>query len=470
MNNKPRVVFPITLQFGIRYLLRSGLLHQLRDSLTPIILLAWHDQELETEFVSLGAEVHTLPKQVWGTQYSRYRKKLDDWHLTRVHSPSTKIDDKRNTIDLPFHIIVKNKIKRALNQLESCLPYARDHFFRQEEKLLITETNYQEFYSLVQSLKADAVFSLTPFHRDEEMLLRAAHKLGMPLCTAIHSFDNLTTRGWIPSIFHTYLLWNEYNAAELVRIYPETKKCRRLIVGTPQFDFYWDPSYRWDEGRWRDELGLPANRPVILFGGGPATIAPHEPHFLKQIDDAIENGKIQGNPIVLFRRHPVDHIERWQPVLSDSRHIICDNPWQPSESTMHFNVKRGDIERLVSTLLHCWVHVSTSSTLTVDGSIFSRPQVSPAYDDRPGRKYDRITRELYLREHYLPITNSGGVTVAYSRDELISAINLGIMNPEIQREGRQRIVRKICTFSDGRSTMRVAKALMDFLDETQTDR
>ena len=237
-------------------------------------------------------------------------------------------------------------------------------------------------------------------------------------------------------------------------------------MGAPQFDFYWDRSYLWEESEWRTQLGLPEGRPVILFGGGYFACAPHEPRFLAQIDAAIQAGEIPGNPIILFRNHPVDPIERWQSVLKDAKHVVYDDPWPTGRITGHANVRTRDIQKLASCLYHSCVHVNVASTMALDGAIFDRPQVGPAYDDTPGSSYDQTARDLYQQEHYLPITRSGGVDIANNREELIRAIQSALQEPGRLREGRKRLVRELCTYDDGRATERVGQALHSFLAQT----
>ncbi len=116
------------------------------------------------------------------------------------------------------------------------------------------------------------------------------------------------------------------------------------------------------------------------------------------------------------------------------------------------------------------MHVSVASTMAIDGAIFDRPQIGPAYDDTPGRKYDKSTRELYDHEHFLPITRSGGIEVVHSRDELIGAIRSGFENPGRLREDRKKLVREICTYDDGRATERVAREVRVFLEQMVASR
>ena len=124
-----------------------------------------------------------------------------------------------------------------------------------------------------------------------------------------------------------------------------------------------------------------------------------------------------------------------------------------------------DIQKLASCLFHSRVHVNVASTMAIDGSIFDRPQIGPAYDDSPSRKYDLTCKELYLHEHFLPITRSGGIEVVHSRAELIRAVRSGLENPGRLKEARKKLVREVCTYDDGRAAERVAREVRSFLEQ-----
>ncbi|MFN7926777.1 MAG: hypothetical protein U0Y68_02335 [Blastocatellia bacterium] len=413
---KPRLLIPVTMQFSVRYLLRTGLLARVSEYAQPVIALGWNDPALMQEFAAVGAEVHQLPTLQRSGRYERLRLTLKVWHQMRLNSPSTAIDERRTAAQLPWGERWRARIRRQLQNWQLREPGAATALLQREREMLSTDTNAWEFALFCRRLKVDAAFSVTPYLPDEEMLLRMCEAEGMPLCTAILSFDNLTTRGWIPVQFDRYLLWNQFNHDELLRGYPAVHPNAITIVGPAQFDFYWNDKYLWDEAAWRQRLKLPAARPVLLYGAGHHSIVPHEPHFVAQLDDAIEAGEIPERPIILFRRHPNDPAKRWQSLLKTARHVVYDDPWPSNGPTLgRTNVREENIERLTSSLCHSDVHVSVSSTMTIDGSIFDRPQIGPAYDDRPGEKYDRICFELYQREHYLPITNSGGIELVHSR-------------------------------------------------------
>lgn len=467
---RPRLLVPLTLHFSVRYLLRTGLLASLRDDAVPVIAVSWDDPELESELEAIGCEVHRLPAARTGTLYGQCRSRLNVWHFARLASPSTAIDNRRANLQRTVGERLRRDARLRWYRMREAMPGGVERVLADERRAIESDTNIAVFRDLVRDLRPDGVLSLTPFLPDEELLLRAAAEQGIPLCAAILSFDNITTRGWIPVTFDTYLLWNKYNVGELERAYPDSASSTVTVVGAPQFDFYSDRSYIWDERQWRRIVGVPLDRPVILYGGGARTIVPHEPLFVRHLDDAISRGDIPGHPVVLFRRHPIDPPARWEAIRRTAQHVVFDEPWEAVQGGGHVNIRRIDIERLASTLRHSAVHVNVSSTLAVDGAIFDRPQVGPAYDDGPRHRYDRVTRELYLREHFLPITRSGGLDVATSAHAMIDAVASGLSDPSANALGRRRLVDEICTFNDGQATSRVVTAVRAFLNQNAADR
>lgn len=463
--SKPRLLTPLSLQFSVRYLLRTGLLARLTEFAQPVVLLAWDDPELIGELEQVGCEVHRLPGSEWGVSYSRVRSYANESFKRRLASPSSAIRERRADLDRELWKRVRRRIRGESIRTALGVPGLERWLTRREEELFWSDTNARRVAEQVRLLKVDAAFSLTPFLFDEEMALRVAKRQGVPILTSILSFDNLTTRSWIPFVADRYLLWNRYNAAELRRGYPEAADSQVELVGSPQFDFYYDPSYVWPEEEWLRELGLESGHRWILLGGGYYTCAPHEPQFLAHLDEAICAGHLPSDVRILFRKHPVDPIDRWNPVLEKARNVVYNEPWAVrSEVRGHTNVRRRDIEQLASTLQHCAVHVNVASTMSIDGAIVDRPQVGPAYDANPGGKYHRSSLECYQQEHFLPLLDSGGIDVATGPERLVEAVRLGLDDPSAKSPERGGLVREACTFHDGRATDRVSAQVAAFVD------
>ena len=460
---KPKLFIPVIQHFGVRYVLRTGMLEKLSDFVDPIIGVSWHDPDLEKDYIKAGAKVVEIPPFVFGADFSRAKRIINTWHRIFRKTPSTKLEARSEFQKLS----PKEKIKKVINNSEDAilrwLPDGVERLFANYDKLLWANTNAKEIEEILLNVNPDAYLSITPYVNREEPLLCASAKNKILNYASILSFDNLTSRNWMPVKFDHYMVWNKYNVEQLLRGYPAVTENDVTITGAPQFDFYYDKNYVWDEKVWRKHLGIPAGRPVILFGGGTAQLIPNEPVWLEQLDEDISNGRITGNPVVLFRRHPGDIKERWNKVLALAKNVISDEPWQAKEQRGHTNITREDIEDLASTLQHSVLHINTVSTMTVDGAIFDRPQIGPAYDADPQKKYDRTLRDLYKREHYLPIVESGGLDIVSNRAELNQAICSAMEFPEERSEGRKKIVSEICTFADGKSTQRVVNKLKELL-------
>ena len=219
-----------------------------------------------------------------------------------------------------------------------------------------------------------------------------------------------------------------------------------------------------DENSWRRGYGIPNEKKIILYAGGYFDVAPNEQDWLMQIDQAISTERIKGKPIILFRMHPVDPIDRWEKVLKDSENIIYTEPWKiRGEIKGKTNISTDDIKNLCSTLKWTDVHINASSTMTVDGAIFNNPQIGPAYDEGDGKIFDSTNKAIYERRHFKPIVESGGLKIAKSKDELIKYINNSLENPQKYEAERKRMVKEICNFDDGKSSIRFISHLRKLL-------
>lgn len=461
MKNK-RVLIPISFSFSIRYIVRSGLIYKIKEFCEPVIVLTWNERELINELQQNQIEVHVVIESERGIYYTDVRKKLDYWfRCKKLQSPTWKIEPRYLEQFANTKSIIIKRLREFYNYLLLFIPGNINKLLKSELKLMYSDSNYNEVNEIVNSLNIDAVFSITPFHKQEEFLLRSAYLNGKKMITSILSFDNIIKRGWIPVPFQTYLVWNNKMKNELKRIYSEAANENNIhIVGAVQFDFYKYPDkYLMPEKEWKELVGLKLNsRKIILYAGGPKSLFPQETQFLSHINEGINNGKIKNNPIILFRCHPVDDVNRWKQAIGSSQNIIFDTSWTGEEKLTYTNISDQAIAKLFSTLYYTDIHINVASTMAVDGSAFSKPQIGPAYDEicKP-RKYD--LKSMYLQEHFSDIIKSGGLHLAYSKDEFFNLINNALEKPSEFVEKSENLLKSVITFTDGKSVERVCDVL-----------
>lgn len=463
---RPRVLVPITIHFAVRYVVRTGLLARMKAFCDPVLALSWDDDDLVADLRTEGVEVVRLPDAQVDASVHALVRTLDAGFTRRLASPSTAIDRRRQHVDKSPEVRFRRWATWKKAQLLELRPGNEAKARAALPAALAQGTNIDEFAAFLHDQRIDVVFSITPFSIQELVLLHAAERARVRQITSILSFDNITTRPPLPVIFDRYLVWNEANARELLRGYPALTRADIAVVGPAQFDFYSDPDRVRPAAEWRASIGLPATGPTLLYGAGPPSVSPHEAQYVDHLLAAIDDGALPADLIVVLRRHPNDLPARWERFRSHPS-VRFDDPgelgtheYRPGQ----VNFRDAQISDLCSTLAHTDVHVNVSSTMTLDGAFYGKPQIGPAYDDEGGRPQRRRAIELYEREHFLEIVDSGGLELARSRSELIALSRRALDDPGRLAPQRQLMLELLCSRTDGRATERVADELAAFLD------
>ncbi|HWB24564.1 MAG TPA: CDP-glycerol glycerophosphotransferase family protein [Chitinophagaceae bacterium] len=462
---KKRILIPIVGQGSLIHIIRTGMLKQMVAFCEPVVILLWEQPDLLEELQAAGIEAHIMPGYVVSNNYKGARLKINYWYqYFRLRSPSTDIQKKYSFVFKPRKAVVKQTIREKILSLKLKFnPSYIKRLVAEENIKLLNEGVYSKYVSWVAALEAEGIFTVTPFLQEVELVARILKEKNATLVASIHSFDNVTKRGWPAIFFDRYLVWNKYNKAELERINPWLKEKEKIyITGAPQFDFHYNNDYCWSYNGWLEKLALPQGKKIILYAGGSAHLIPNEPQYVKHIVDALEKNEIDQDTIILFRCHPLDSIERWKNHIGNSPYLFYDYKAPAKGRLDHNNYSDEDERRLISTLKYSDVHVNLCSTMAIDGSVFNKPQIAPYYDE-VNKDAEPFLRAIYHQEHYQPIINSGALNFAHSRQKLISLIKNALQNPADYNARCQDCVKEIATYTDGKSTERVIARLKQLL-------
>jgi hypothetical protein len=455
-----RVLVPITYGFSVRYLLPTGVLSGLAQVCHPVIALGWDDPELHALLEHKGFEVLQLPLAQLSHEYRMFRRKQSILHDRRLNSPTTKIRRARqlSMMHSPRDRAV-SQLRSALDAVAVSLPRAAERLALGEPEQLVRGTNLQVFEEFLKTLNLDAVLSITPYHDQDGLLLCAAQQLGLPSLTSVISFDNPTTRERMLVCSDQVLVWNQYNQNELVRSYPQLEDERVSVIGAPQFDLHRKAELRLSRDEWCRALSLPEDRPIILYGAGPAHLVPGEASLIRLLDDAIEAGSFPQQPYLLVRRHPTEPAEAWSELSGELRHGHVVDPWAAGNSSFRGWPSQEDIIIQMSSLAHATVHINVCSSMTLDGAMFDRPQIGPTFVPGATRRENSRVADMYQQEHWQPITASGGLTTVGDAEALLTATAQALEHPEVGSEARQRMIQELLTFTDGQSSQRLVDAV-----------
>ena len=163
---------------------------------------------------------------------------------------------------------------------------------------------------------APDVLALTPLVEPgspQAEYLRSARSLGIRTAYCVASWDNLTNKGLVHGAVDLVTVWNEAMKQEAVDMHRVPAE-RVAVTGAAPFDhwFAWQPSG--SRGDFCARVGLPADRPFVLYVCSSKFVAPREVPFVREW---IGHLRATGSPLrhagVLVRPHP-QNAEQWQGV------------------------------------------------------------------------------------------------------------------------------------------------------------
>lgn len=280
--------------------------------------------------------------------------------------------------------------------------------------------------------------SLLDYHTEEVLYL--AEHLRIPTTMLVAGWDNLSSKGLL---FHhpTRIgVWGEQarrHAIEVQRIAPEKVD----IVGAPHYDVLRAQPHV-DKAAAKRELGVPEDKPLVLFGG--AFRALDETELLTDLERAIDDGRLP-QVHVLYRPHPIraprdgeeDFLSRtWKHVTMDPESVEGYRLGKRGEDKLATNyLDRMEYLQRMYRIIDALI--CPMSTLMLEALLCGVPSMASAFGD--GRHVfgvDRASRMLHFKELY----EVPGLVVCRSREdfipkaaELIAQIGDEILSASLQR-------------------------------------
>lgn len=314
---------------------------------------------------------------------------------------------------------------------------------------------------LFKEFEPSLIISTHPISMDEYEFLRCSKKLDIKSIGIIKSWDNLTTKGYIPVKLDHYLAWNEIIKNELINIH-SVNKSQISITGIPQFDLYFERENIVKREKFFKRMNLDPNKKTIFFATSPSSIGPEDPDIIFEKMKFLRNNEIE-NIQVIARLHPLDNIERYKK-LKDSNflNLTFQIPGKNSNSKISGIINPDFITELRDTLFHSDVTVNTCSTTSLDAVAMDKPVVNIAFDLKP-REYYKSCKRYYDFAHFQPILNSGATKLASSFDEYVNLIFRYLDNSDLEKKQRRTLREIMCYKIDGQSSLRVADSFFQQL-------
>lgn len=325
--------------------------------------------------------------------------------------------------------------------------------------------------ALLKKLQPDIVLTPTFGLDDKDTpILEAAKTAGIKTCVFVSSWDNVYKMERFKNQNKQYILpdcfavWNKMMKSHIQALWPEFKG-EINITGAPRFDFFFQQDRIPDRQSLLKRLELPTTQAKLVH------LATTELYPFDYIVKAIASGQSKAlikYELQLFASvHPggdLNKHKQYKQYGVRTQFALGRRGNSPLDDFRYMPLY-DEIFYHVSLFKNADLLINQSSTVAIESMLTDTPVINVKY----GRKWDwwNWHRSMVYRDfqqHYKDIIEGGGTTIVNSDKELISAINAYLEDPSIKRTEREQTVKKLLTYTDGKSALR----LKDYLKQIIT--
>jgi FkbM family methyltransferase len=259
--------------------------------------------------------------------------------------------------------------------------------------------------------------------------VRSARALGIRTALCVASWDNLTNKGLIHGPVDLVTVWNDAMKREAVELHGVSAN-RVVITGAAAFDHWFD----WRTGVTREafcaRVGLPTDRPYVLYLCSSRFVAPQEAEFIRTWVQRIRQSPFAAlrNAGILVRPHPQNSTQ-WQDV--DLRGYGGVVVWPAAGAAPVDEASRTDY---FDSMYHSAAVVGVNTTAQIESAILGRrvyTLLAPEFRD---------TQEGTLHFNHLREVNGGLVRAAADFDEHLAQLGEAVRAPAADDSQCRRFV------------------------------
>jgi hypothetical protein len=263
-------------------------------------------------------------------------------------------------------------------------------------------------------------------------MVKAAQAMGLPNALSVASWDHLTTKGLMRIEPDRVLVWNPRQREEALayhRVRPE----RIVVTGAQPFDRWFGRSPRRNRTEFCRHVGLPDDRPFVLFVGSTASISNPDAEtafvreWARRLRTELDKRSLQVG--ILIRPHPYNSSHWADADISD----IADAVVYPRHAANPVN--ECDRADYFDSMYHCAAVVGINTSAMIESAIVGRTVhtiLDPTF---------ATTQEGTHHFRYLLPTNGGFLRVASSLDEHVTQLADTLRDPDAGRPALEAFVR-----------------------------
>ena len=435
-NKKPNIVISIPLVWSIRNFILSGVINKLENHYNIYYFIPEDVKEILSYYNISEEKIISVPP----IELTKMSQRL--FSIQRVIF--------QNKYNISTYGVFNRFNKKRSRSLKSKLfsfavIFFSFYFFKNILKfisdLLFDASIDKSIYSKLEEINPLFGLSTCCVSSNEWPLLRALKNSDIKIVAHVLSFDNITSRGYVPiDYFDQYFVWNEKMRRELSRFYG-IKKQKIKITGSPQFDFHTQKKFELKKQYISKKVGLSRSN-YILYCANHFALTPNEPNLFKYILKQLEEHDFLSKLDIVLRLHPMDKFERWEKILKRSDNVYLNEPW-PAYNKNYHNWGIPSVEDIIfypNLIKHSSVVLNIASTVSIDAAILDIPTICIGFHPE-NKKEGKFYHDLHFTEHYKDITSIGSVDLATDKENFIELFEKNISDKSLKKSGRQSLVK-----------------------------
>ena len=481
------IIISLNHGISIRNILQTDIFSTLKKSGVKIIILTPNgdDPSFQKKYGSENIFFEKLEMD----KYSKYFKK---WKIQGVlksikwFTYNGKYDNPSTVTDWYNKVHKKEKqSRRLIHKITNIFEKISIPILRSSSKMRIfliwlEEKLFSPSYhdDIFNKYKPQYLLVTSPgFFDFDQYIIREARKHGIKIISTILSWDNTSTRG-IGTCFPDHLIaWTDTMSKELIELH-DTKPEKIFIGGAVQFDHYFNNGKNYSHTNFLSKFNLSNERKLIFFATKSPTGFPWNPDIIEIIAKAINNNEFFYPCQLLVRLHPIhfrrregalrfkDYFNKYDAIKKKYNHVSFNIPVIQSES-IAFDMPDTELSDVASIFRYSNVMVNMFSTMNIEACIFDLPAINVSFEGESHQDNKRPRDNIKIDEmqvHNQRIIQTGGVRVAYNREELIKYINMYLENPGTDREKRRIIVNEECGPNLGNAGKMIAGHILNLVN------
>lgn len=449
MNKKIKTIFIVITQ-GVpaRNILRTDIFKilQRQKGLKIVIFLPGHVPDYwKKEFDYPNVFFEQIENKVYGL----FRRKVLDPMLTSLlHTESAYINLKfgtRKRVASPGYLLFWFFWSRLFGGSRFM-----KRLFRWLEIKIYPDRENSHFFD---KYNPDLVFTTSVLAKTEIPMLKEARRRRVKTISMPKSWDTFDKKLFrIKS--DKMLVYNE-DLKKMAVKGQDFEEEKVSVVGFPQFDIYTDKSILKPREKFLRDIGLDPNKKVVFFGSGglfgPSFL---DEEFANNIYEFLKSPECPMQASLIVRLHfgeydasRFDKFKQYSDVYVDYKHQLNNIFGELGDPS------KDDMIWLANLLYHSDITINPGSTLSLDAGCYKKPIICTGFGCKTLEQCINIA-------YYKRVLDSGGVKLVKNYTELREAIVNYLKNPELDKEGRERLFKHNCANPDGKSGARIAYFLL----------